>query len=131
MGRRAAVMHLICYCSISCNKCGRLSDSVASRHVSAGASFCQLACPRLSSPPAEEYLAMLISSPFLNTLTIPLNKSQPYLSPSCPFWQNCFSSSFLLFFFLPPTLLFVFLTRLCYGVTGPRVSGSANIGGLC
>lgn len=138
-GRVAAATHLIRYCSISCNKCRRLSDSVESRHVSNRAPFCQLACLRLSSPPAEESFAMLISppqhtynaSPQITTL------SSSFLS----FLPNCFSSSPLIhpvlrllvffsvsFFFLPPTLLLVFLTPLCCGVTGSRASGSARVG---
>lgn len=107
-GRVAAVMHLIRYCSISCNKCRRLSDSVESHHVSTGAPFCQLACLRLSSPLAEESLAMLISSPLLNTLTIPSQQITTLSSSFLSFLPNCFSSStliqpvcFFLSFFFP------------------------------
>lgn len=63
-GRVATVMHLIRYCSVSDNKCGRLSDWVHLRHVSLGASFCQHACLRLSSPPHVLLPSLLLCSVF-------------------------------------------------------------------
>lgn len=115
-------MHLIRYCSVSGNKCGRLSDLVPSHHVSSGALLCQPVCLRLSSPPPFTSLslrlcsafppasspvpvlstpafslsmAILISFPLLSTLIIPLS-SQQITTLSISFLSlspNCLSSS--------------------------------------
>lgn len=103
-------MHLIRYCSVSGNKCGRLSDLVPSRHVSLGAQLCQPVCLRRCSPLCYSTLLLcsvcgflphsvlfkhgpffvsttiLISSPSHHAYNLcPLNKSQSYLTPSHPF----------------------------------------------
>lgn len=116
--RVATVMHLICRCSVSGNKCGRLSDSLPSRHVSTGAPFCRLACLRLSSPPHVLSLCGVFHRSYLlsppqrsyNPSVLSTNH-KPYLPPSCPFCQiashGALSSS------VHPAWLLPFFCQLC------------------
>lgn len=75
-------MHLIRHCSICGNKCGRLSDSVPSCHVSSPLPA------RL--PPA--FLSSLLSSPFnaaVQFLWVPPNSLAPLsLSPALSTWAS-------------------------------------------
>lgn len=113
-GRGAAVMHLIRYCSVSDNKCGRLSDSVQLRHVSTGAPACQAARPPGAFFSSTHSAALSALSP----PRIPLSSQQ--ITASSPsvlsLLQNCSSSSspdFQRFPLFLPTLpqLFSFLLR--------------------
>lgn len=123
-------MHLIRHCSICGNKCGRLSDSVPSRHVSPPLPARlppAFLCSTLSSPPnaAVQFLWFPPSSLAPLSLCCSFNtglfpQAQLSLSPfsSSPHYLSSqqistISNSFLSLFVKLPLLLFVPLSPAC------------------
>ena len=94
-------MHLIRHCSVSGNKCGRLSDLVPSRHVSMGALLCQPVCLWLSSPPPLR--PVFLSSLLLRSVDASPTTSSP-LSPAL-LTQASSSSTVILISFLLTILI--------------------------
>lgn len=131
-GRAVSVMHLIRHCSICGNKCGRLSDSVPSRHVSsplparlppaflssalssplnAAVQFLWFPPDSLAPPlslllcqhgPLSSSTALLISSLLLTTLIIHLSSQQISTLSNSSFPSMPNCLSSCLFLFLQP-----------------------------